>query len=144
MNFDSLFAERLKEERKRLGLDQAAAGASVAVSREMWGKYERGAAMPGGEVLRAFAMQGADIQYVLTGARSSVALAPEERILLDRFRVSGQPLKDAALRVLLGGTVSEVEAKTVVHQNFAGAEIGSQTSGPIRIKQMTVGGSKKK
>ena len=71
MTFSSLSADRMKEERVRLGLKQASAAELCGVSREIWGRYERGAAVPGGEVLFSFAQAGADIQFVLTGHRSS-------------------------------------------------------------------------
>lgn len=67
-------AARLKDARKDLGLNQAEAAELCGVSREMWGKYERGLAVPGGEVLFAFAAAGADVQYILTGSRSSTVL----------------------------------------------------------------------
>lgn len=70
VNFCSLSAGRMKEERVRLGLNQAESGGLCGVSREMWGKYERGDAVPGGEVLFSFAAAGADVQYILTGVRS--------------------------------------------------------------------------
>jgi transcriptional regulator with XRE-family HTH domain len=70
-NFYSQSSERLKSERIRLGLNQAQAGELCGVSREMWGKYERGDAVPGGEVLFSFVAAGADVQYIFTGIRSS-------------------------------------------------------------------------
>ena len=68
-NFNSLCPGRIKEERQRLGISQLTAGELCGVSREMWGKYERGAAVPGGEVLFSLASAGVDIQYVLTGQK---------------------------------------------------------------------------
>lgn len=68
------FFYRLLEERKRLGLSQADAAAACGVSREMWGKYERGAASPGCDVLAAFSDTGADVLYILTGRREQPAL----------------------------------------------------------------------
>ncbi len=88
MNFNSLAAPRIKEERERLGLTQAEAGDRCGVSREIWGKYERGKAAPGGEVLFAFAQIGGDIQYILTGQRVSGTLPPREAALLDNYRHS--------------------------------------------------------
>lgn len=90
-NFLSHSAERLKTARKDLGLNQAEAAELCGVSREMWGKYERGIAVPGGEVLFAFAAAGADVQYILTGIRSgnlagAVVLDREEEALLDNYR----------------------------------------------------------
>lgn len=63
---------RLKEERKRLKLTQAAAGTIAGVTRETWTRYEAGAVSPGMEALEAFALAGADVQYVLTGLRGSL------------------------------------------------------------------------
>ena len=40
----------------------------------MWGKYERGAASPGCDVLAAFSDTGADVLYILTGRREQPAL----------------------------------------------------------------------
>jgi len=68
------FFYRLLEERKRLGLSQADAAAACGVSREMWGKYERGAASPGCDVMAAFSATGADVLYILTGRREQPAL----------------------------------------------------------------------
>jgi transcriptional regulator with XRE-family HTH domain len=94
--FISQIGVRLEEERKRLGLkSQQAAGDACGVSREIWGKYERGIVMPGGEVLFSFAAAGADVQYILTGIRSNMAteqhsgyavLNPRETMLLDNYR----------------------------------------------------------
>lgn len=64
--------ERVKEERKRLGLSQAEAGSLFGVARETWGKYERGVFEIGGEVLRAFVAAGADADYIVTGIRKEV------------------------------------------------------------------------
>jgi transcriptional regulator with XRE-family HTH domain len=75
----SLIAERIKEERVRLGLLQEQAGANTGVSREMWGRYERGKAVPGSDVLSMFAAIGADADYIVTGKR----LDPINRYLLE-------------------------------------------------------------
>ena len=91
MDFSSLVSPRVAEERKRLGLSQESAGQACGVSREMWGKYERGKAVMGTEVLALFAAAGADVLYILTGQRSGAAaptpaLKPEEATLLDNYR----------------------------------------------------------
>ncbi|HGB3291809.1 TPA: helix-turn-helix domain-containing protein [Salmonella enterica subsp. enterica serovar 40:-:1,5] len=85
MNFNSLCAERIKFERTRLSLTQAQAAMICGVSREMWGKYERGQAVPGGEVLFSFAEAGADIQYILLGEVRLTA-NQEEKNLLENYR----------------------------------------------------------
>lgn len=93
---------RIKEERKRLKLTQAAASALAGVTRETWSRYEAGSVSPGMEVLAAFAMAGADAQYVLTGLRAPTPMSARERLFLDQFRRSDEKRQDEALRVLLG------------------------------------------
>lgn len=58
---------RLREQREKLDMTQAAMASRCGVSREMWGKYERGIAAPRGAALAAMKRLGIDIDYVLTG-----------------------------------------------------------------------------
>jgi len=67
--------------------------ALCGVSREMWGKYERGVAMPGGDVLVKIALAGVNVNYILTGLltdggapAAAPTLARDEEILLDNYR----------------------------------------------------------
>lgn len=57
----SLFGNRLKEQRKFLGLTQAQAAEKAGIERETWGKYERGVFMPSGDVLLSFLSMGIDV-----------------------------------------------------------------------------------
>lgn len=90
-NKNYLFGFRLREETKRLGLNQATAGRACGVSREMWGKYERGESMPGGEVLFTFAQLGANLHYIATGSNqiserlADYSLTPEKEKLLENY-----------------------------------------------------------
>lgn len=77
-HFDSVCADRLIAERLRLRLSQDQAGETCGVSREMWGRYERAKASPGGDVLLRFQRAGADVQYILTGRKSVPALCVEQ------------------------------------------------------------------
>lgn len=61
--------ERLKAERKRLGLSQQKVADAIGVRREMWAKYE-GGSEPGAEVLARAQEAGVDVLYVLTGQRA--------------------------------------------------------------------------
>lgn len=76
------FNYRLCEERKRLGLSQAAAAQLCGVSREMWGKYERGMAHPGCDIIAKFAAAGADVTYIITGRRERPASELTDRARL--------------------------------------------------------------
>lgn len=129
MNFSQIGA-RLEDERKRIGFKtQKASGDACGVSREMWGKYERGTALPGGDVFLAFATAGADVQYILTGVRSSNALAADEELLLERYRNSPQVIKSAALQVVLTG---QQGGGTVIHGNV-GQQIDAPTGGTFKV-----------
>ena len=78
-NIYILFGVRLQEERKRLfGNSQEKAGVACGVTRVMWGQYERGKAAPGVGILLRLAAAGADVQYVLTGQRSTPLLTAEQ------------------------------------------------------------------
>jgi len=104
--FISQCAPRIAEERLRLGLSQQAIATLCGVSREVWGKYERGIAIPGGDVLLAIARTDADTLYILTGVRvtevlrrgeevgeEAVVLKPDEAALVDNYRHSPESAK---------------------------------------------------
>lgn len=102
-----MISSLLKEERKRLNLTQAEVALSAGVSRETWSRYESNKLMPGTEVLAAIAVTGFDVQYLLTGIRSSAALAPDEKLLLERYRSATKAGKEAILGAALGQKVFE-------------------------------------
>lgn len=121
----STTGDRLKEERQRLGLNQTEFGAVAGVQKQAQLKYEKGERSPDADYLAAVAQAGADVQYIVTGVRSSVALAPDERLLVERYRESPRPLKDAALRVLLGAELPSGDAaKQTFHAPVSGGVAG--------------------
>jgi transcriptional regulator with XRE-family HTH domain len=61
--------ERLKEERVRLGMNQADFAAAGGAHRKSQGNYESGERQPDAAYLSAIAATGADIQYIVTGNR---------------------------------------------------------------------------
>ena len=97
---------RLREERKRLGFSQDAFAEIGGVQKRAQINYEKplddGGRKPDSAYFAAIASVGADVQYILTGVRSSAALAPDERLLLDKYRASSQAGKDAILGAALG------------------------------------------
>lgn len=94
------FGNRLKEQRKKLGLTQTEIAEKCGISARMWGDYERGKYFPRNENLLAIEQAGIDMNYVQHGNRVQVdetaniaALTPahnvlsqEEQELLDIFR----------------------------------------------------------
>lgn len=104
VGFTSQCISRLKLERKRLSLNQADAAALCGVSRETWGKYERGTMVPGGDVLLSFAINGANVQYILTGEEGGgITLTRDELELINHFRAAPLAIKAAAMAALTAG-----------------------------------------
>ena len=86
MNLSSLFSVRLKNERIRLGFTQAEIASKCGVSREMWGKYERGVAFAGSEVLFSLVAIGVDVGYLFSGEKNTIGMTKEEASLIDDYR----------------------------------------------------------
>lgn len=68
-NSSSSFAERLREERKRLGLTQEAFGRLGGVSKTAQSLFESGKNRPGSEFLQALYQNGVDVCFIFTGKR---------------------------------------------------------------------------
>jgi transcriptional regulator with XRE-family HTH domain len=95
---DELFAARLKEARHDMGLSQAAIAKKCGVSRETFNRYESGKLKPGMDVLAILAVNGADIEYILTGnkVKNFKPLTPREAALLKKYRSAN----DAGKRII--------------------------------------------
>lgn len=100
------FANRLKEQRKKLGYTQAQIAEICGVSGRMWGDYERGKYFPRNENLIAIEKAGIDVQYVMYGEQRSdfrqpeITLSAEEQELLTQFRQLNQDGKTAIFSML--------------------------------------------
>lgn len=66
----SVIGERLREERVRLGLSQAALGELGGVKANAQGNYEKGDRYPDAAYLAAVSEHGVDVLYVVTGQRT--------------------------------------------------------------------------
>ena len=126
------FSERLKEERKRLKLTQTELATAGGVVKKSQVVYESGkGASPSADYLEKIASIGVDVQYLLTGIRSEVALNPEERMALTYFRGAEPSIRKAALAVLISGganqgiTVRGNITGGIVAHTVAGNKIGS-------------------
>ncbi|WP_175716564.1 helix-turn-helix domain-containing protein [Burkholderia anthina] len=101
MNVD--FGERLKEERGRLEMNQTQFAAIGGVGKTTQINYESGNRLPDVGYLASLSKVGLDVQYVVTGIRSSAALTPDEQNLLARYRAASIQLKAAAIGALAAG-----------------------------------------
>ncbi|KXJ49982.1 MAG: hypothetical protein AXW15_05805 [Neptuniibacter sp. Phe_28] len=106
------FFDRLKEERKRLGLNQMDVAKHAGVSKTTQFNYEKGDRQPDSEYLAAVAELGMDISYLVTGSRSlNLDLNKEESALLDNFRHLGVEDKKAIYHVSLAMAVGSTDKK---------------------------------
>ncbi|WP_426772296.1 XRE family transcriptional regulator, partial [Pseudomonas aeruginosa] len=64
---------------------------------------EKGERSPSAEYLAAIAKVGADVQYIVTGARSLGTLTADEDQLLEKFRKAPLAVKAAALAAVTAG-----------------------------------------
>lgn len=83
------FNERLKEERKRLGLNQTDFAALANVGQIAQVNYENGKRNPDSKYLQAIAKAGVDVQYILTGIRSQQAtnVTPPNYVDLNKKKI---------------------------------------------------------
>ncbi|TBU78183.1 helix-turn-helix domain-containing protein [Phytopseudomonas daroniae] len=82
--------ERLREERVRLGYNQADFAAIAGVAKTSQFNYEKGERSPDASYLAAVAEKGVDVLYVVTGKRTpeaADAISASEADLLDHFRL---------------------------------------------------------
>jgi transcriptional regulator with XRE-family HTH domain len=115
-----MIGERLKEERKRLGLSQEAFAEKAGATRRPYIDWEAGKTSPTAVQLAALAAAGADVRYVLTGERDGPPpLKPDEQTLLDGYRVLDAATKRRMLAFVLGGETPTVPRK--VGQQIGGS-----------------------
>lgn len=76
------FADRLREERERLGLSQTAFAEGCGVKKLAQINYEKGERAPDAEYLMSASRLGADVTYILTGRRERPASELTDRALL--------------------------------------------------------------
>lgn len=69
-------ADRIKEERERLGLSQAAFGQIGGVAKNTVFAWENGSTAPNAVFLEAASNAGADVLYIVTGRREKAAGPP--------------------------------------------------------------------
>lgn len=145
--------KRLKEEREKLGFNQTAFAAIGGVGRKSQFNYEDDERKPDSDYLAAIAAIGADVRYIVTGDREGPPpLSPEEQLMLDRYRASSRSLKDAALRVLLGGETSAengTKSQPAAHaggtfNSHGGQQINAPVKGVVVGRDFVNQGRKKK
>ncbi len=90
--------ERIKIERKRLGLSQAEFSDKCGASLRAQSNYESGKNVPDGNYFMKAHELGVDITYIITGVPAKDSLTTEESNLLQEFR----NLSDEQKKLMLG------------------------------------------
>ena len=101
--------ERIREERERLGFNQADFAALAGATRKTLFNWESGAASPNAAALAAWADAGLDVLYVVTGQRTGGASAPAparavsegDRVMLENFHAAPAQVQ-AGIKTTLG------------------------------------------
>lgn len=138
INMDDI-GRRLREERRRLGLNQDDFAELGGVKKNAQLHYENGSRSPDAAYLTAIAEAGVDVLYVLTGSYSAGMLPTDESQLLAGYRALDARGKAGVLG-MIGGLTAPAGAvfRGEVGQVVQGNQI---QTGPVSF---TVGGKKKK
>ncbi|MCY1210822.1 hypothetical protein D9M68_573480 [compost metagenome] len=102
MNQSVSIGDRLAEERKRKGLNQAAFAAIGGVSVKTQVLYEKAERVPDANYLAAIAGAGFDVPYILTGDATAAGLSSDEVALVKGYRTLDDRGR-AGVLALIGG-----------------------------------------
>lgn len=117
------FYGRLKEERKRLGLNQDEFAALGGVKKGAQFNYENGSRNPDSEYLVAIAAGGVDVLYLLTGEHASSALSGDEKELLKSYRSLDIRGKAGLLGMIEGIENAEAKMLTMLQRRSIATKV---------------------
>lgn len=116
------YGERLKGERTRLAMSQTQFAAVAGVGKTTQINYESGNRAPDVAYLAAVARIGVDVQYIVTGVRSSASLSPDETVLLEGYRGLDAATRKRMLAFMLGAVASSEKGdKPEASSHFEGS-----------------------
>lgn len=116
--------QRLKDERKRLGYNQTDFAVHGGVQKNAQSNYESDARQPDAAYLAAIAKLGADITYIVTGARSAAALTAEEQVVIAGYRALSDQGRAGVLGLIGGMRSPETEATPTRARMVFNAKVG--------------------
>ncbi len=142
----SNFCDRLKEERKRLKLNQEEFAALGGVKKGAQFNYENGSRAPDTDYLFAIASAGVNLAYLMTGTVTEDSMSDDEKELLTGYRSLDIRNKARVLGLIEGASGSDAaspSSKTGATVTFHGS-VGQQITGDITAPQTINVGRKKK
>ncbi|QRX80821.1 helix-turn-helix domain-containing protein [Glaciimonas sp. PAMC28666] len=116
-DFANLFGGRLRDERKRLALNQDNFAATGGVNKATQISYEKGKRSPDVAYMHAISSLGVDIAYILTGKKIRTEISREENILLGAYNEAPLAVRQAALAALIFGS-----GRQTFNENYSGVE----------------------
>ncbi|EOG5604249.1 MULTISPECIES: helix-turn-helix domain-containing protein [Providencia] len=116
--------ERIRSERERIGLSQMAFGEVGGVKKLAQLKYEQGERSPDVLYLAALSKIGVDVQFIVTGVRSSEALANDEMELINYYRSAPLAVKQAVFAALTANKPADSE--TTINVTGSGQRIAGR------------------
>jgi transcriptional regulator with XRE-family HTH domain len=133
------FGGRLRAERERLGLNQRDFAALAGNSKETQVNYEAERRSPDARAMMAWAAQGVDVLFVLTGRRAPDPVAPMDHdALWAGIEAEAARLRDAlaAFHALLAGVLGArpkdrdaAALRRAIHRAFAVSSDGAASPG---------------
>ncbi|WP_099360539.1 helix-turn-helix domain-containing protein [Aeromonas dhakensis] len=155
MEFYVLIADRLKSERKRLGLTQESLAELAGIKRITLQSWERGLSSPPAIALSALGSVGMDVLFVLSGERQQTGIgeAAVHQAVLDAVdllsledKVNAAQLAKAVVKLIaksvpdtqpVAGQVINTNSGDGAQQNFVNSPIGNLTTGDLIIGKDT-------
>ena len=131
MQSNNLFAERLKEERGKLGLNQEDFGKACGVKKLAQFNYEKGERKPDSEYLQKAHELGVDVSYLLTGIHSDTL---KESAEIDNYQIDGavQSIESTRMNAMFNEpevrealqTMTDEQVKAMINlvKSFAGSQ----------------------
>ncbi|AQZ95542.1 helix-turn-helix domain-containing protein [Halopseudomonas phragmitis] len=108
--------ERLRSERERLGYSQTKFAELASASKHAQINWEKGVAAPNALALNAWAKEGVDILFVVTGVKQAPAptqgLPADEQLLLESYRALPAIKKKTLLADLLTGVAAKKSSRS--------------------------------
>lgn len=132
---------RLVEERERLGLTQTEMAKRGGVAFRTYCDYESGKSEPRASFFADASVHGLDVQYVVTGKRSTIAMRPDEELVLSGYRRLDEKGR-AGVLALIGGMQDKASTNVRIE-----GEVGQYVEGDLTVTQpftINMGRKKKK
>ena len=127
------FSLRLKDERKRLYLNQTDFGALGGVKKDAQLNYENGSRKPDLAYLLALNNAGVDVFYLLTGEIVEKRLSNDERILVSAYRQLDNSGKTSVLALTAGLKMTSEETAKAVFKGDVGQVVKGNIDGSVNI-----------